>query len=261
MDLQAALQKRFSPPEHALFFEVAPGTGAAARYADAVAMNLWPSRGLRISGFELKVDRRDWLRELKNPAKAEAIAKLCDEWWLVTTAGVVRDIDEIPTPWGWMELGGKKSKALRIKKKPEVRPGPELNGQVVLPRAFAASIIRRAHEFSQRRTELNLERDKAYKDGLKEGGSKTEWATEKSVLDSEIRFLKEQLKCHEGAQSAAGLGEYRSWELASIAREVALVRRISPGRIVTSYQNALRMLQATNEQLETALTQFQEETK
>ena len=55
-DIHAALRLRYAQPEWAIMFEVANGTGAAQRrYADAIAMNLFPSRGLCVHGFEVKV--------------------------------------------------------------------------------------------------------------------------------------------------------------------------------------------------------------
>jgi hypothetical protein len=40
--------------------------------ADAIARHLWPSQGLELIGFELKVSRSDWLREIKDPYKCES---------------------------------------------------------------------------------------------------------------------------------------------------------------------------------------------
>ena len=105
-DITAALRKRFCAPEWAIFFEVANGTGATARrYADAVAMNLYPSRGLRIHGFEVKANRSDWQRELINPEKAESVMRFCDHWWIVAPKGIVRD-GELPPTWGLYEING-----------------------------------------------------------------------------------------------------------------------------------------------------------
>lgn len=99
-DFRALLHKRYPKGEWALAFEVANGTGAnARRYADAVAMNLWPSRGLAIHGFEIKVSKSDWKNELAQPAKAEAVAKYCDFWWVVAPEGIVCPT-ELPAPWG-----------------------------------------------------------------------------------------------------------------------------------------------------------------
>src|SRR3546814_18831404 len=66
-----------------------------------------------IEGMEIKVGRGDWLREQRRPEKAEEIARYCDQWWLVTTEGVVADASEIPTAWGWLllERGGRLKRA------------------------------------------------------------------------------------------------------------------------------------------------------
>ena len=103
-EIKALIRAKYPVREWALAFEVSNGTGSEARrHADAVAMNLWPSRGLAIHGFEFKVYRNDWLRELQNPAKAEPVAQYCDYWWLVTGPGIVKD-GELPDTWGLMEV-------------------------------------------------------------------------------------------------------------------------------------------------------------
>lgn len=135
--IRAALKERFAAPEWALFFEVANGTGSAIRrYADAVAMNLFPSRGLEVHGVEIKVSRSDWTRELKNPEKAEQIWRFCDRWWVAAPAGIVRD-EELPPTWGLLEL---KDGALRQK-----AAAPGLVAEP-LSRPFVAALLRRAAE-------------------------------------------------------------------------------------------------------------------
>jgi hypothetical protein len=70
-DINAALRRFYKTTEYALMFEVADSTGANShRRADAVAMNLWPSRGLYIEGIEVKVSRSDWRKELDTPSKS-----------------------------------------------------------------------------------------------------------------------------------------------------------------------------------------------
>lgn len=131
------LAKRYCAPEWATFFEVATNTGAGpSRFADAVAMNLWPSRGLAIHGFEIKVHRSDWLNELKNPAKAEAMARNCDHWWIVAAKGVVRE-GELPSTWGLIEVDGR---GLTAKVAAPRLARPELT------RDFMASMMRRCGE-------------------------------------------------------------------------------------------------------------------
>ena len=102
-DLRELLRKRYPSQAWALMWEVGDATGARhSRWADALAMSLWPTHGLRLHGFEIKVSRGDWLRELKDPSKAEAIAQYCDHWWLVTADDSIAKKEELPPNWGWM---------------------------------------------------------------------------------------------------------------------------------------------------------------
>lgn len=134
----AALRERYCAPEWALFFEVPNGTGTnIRRYADALAMNLFPSRGLALNGFEVKVSRHDWQRELRNPHKAEeGIFKYCDHWWVVAPAGIVTK-DELPATWGLLEL---QEKGLR-----QVVAAPRLSPSE-MSRHFIAALLRRASQ-------------------------------------------------------------------------------------------------------------------
>lgn len=138
--IQEALRQRYPIRAWALFFEVSNGTGAHhSRYADALAMSLWPSRGLDLHGFEIKTDRGDWLNELKNPEKAETIAKFCDYWYLVLGSESVAKKDEVPANWGILVMEGKQ---LRQTKK-AVPLTPKSIG-----RPFLAAILRRANEMA-----------------------------------------------------------------------------------------------------------------
>ncbi|MFZ3484238.1 hypothetical protein [Sphingomonas sp. 3-13AW] len=140
-DVRAALARKFCAPEYALFYEVGDATGGRQRrWADAIAMGLWPSRGLYLQGFEIKVSRSDWLVELRNPAKAEAISRFCHHWWIVTPPGIVRD-DELPETWGLYEVTGK---GLVCKRKAPVMPDIQ---PIDMP--FLASLLRRADEHAR----------------------------------------------------------------------------------------------------------------
>ncbi|HDR9034251.1 TPA: hypothetical protein QDB07_001720 [Burkholderia vietnamiensis] len=135
-DVKAALRSRFCAPEWALFFEVGDATGAQQnRWADAVAMNLYPSRGLEVHGFEIKVSRSDWLRELKNPAKSAPVQRFCDRWWVTAPDGVILD-GELPPTWGHYEA--QSSGKLR-----QVVAAPKLETETI-NRAFVAAMLRRA---------------------------------------------------------------------------------------------------------------------
>jgi hypothetical protein len=138
--VEALLADRFAAPEYATLFNVKNRTGyGKERYADALSMNLYPSRGLELSGFEIKVSRSDWLREKDDPAKAEEIQRYCDRWYLVLGAAEIVKPGELPPTWGLIvpDRG-----ALKIAiEAPRLSPHP-------LDRVFIAAMLRRATEQS-----------------------------------------------------------------------------------------------------------------
>jgi hypothetical protein len=110
MNVFEALRARYPAPAWAFLEEVRNGTGfgRVTRTADALAMSLYPSRGLLLHGFEVKVSRSDWVRELEDPDKAEEIARFCHFWWLVVgDAEIVKD-GELPATWGLLAQAGDK---------------------------------------------------------------------------------------------------------------------------------------------------------
>lgn len=135
-ELVSRLAARFSGQEWAFFEQVPNATGGpASRTADALAMNLWPSRGLEIHGFEVKVSRSDWLRELKKPEKAEEIAAYCDRWWVVVAEAKIVQPGELPPTWGL--LGPRGDGLVAVVDAPKLSPKP-------VDRGFLAAILRKA---------------------------------------------------------------------------------------------------------------------
>lgn len=74
----------------------------ARRTMDALAMALWPSRGLALHGHEIKCHRSDWLRELALPEKADVWHDKVDYWWIVAADSTVVQAGELPPGWGLM---------------------------------------------------------------------------------------------------------------------------------------------------------------
>lgn len=108
--LRELVRQKFPRNSYAVFDEVRSETGytvgVPVRSLDMLAMSLWRSGDLELHGFELKVSRADWLRELRQPDKSEAIAKYVDRFWIVTSSPrVVVDVDEVPVGWGLMVAG------------------------------------------------------------------------------------------------------------------------------------------------------------
>lgn len=148
--MRKALRAQYPLPHYALLYEVASGMGKTlSGYADAIAMSLFPSRGLDISGFEIKTDRGDWLRELKNPDKAEWVAKFCDFWWLVIGEEGIAKPEEVPAGWGLYVLD--KNDNLKVVKKPRKL-------KAVHPdRPFIGAMLRRANEMAERERKKAVE--------------------------------------------------------------------------------------------------------
>lgn len=133
-DLIDLLPALYPPEEFALLPQVHVDGGSVVRTADAIAFGLWRSRGMIVHGFEVKISRADWRRELKNPGKADPIARYCDYWSIVAPAGIVHR-DELPETWGLIEL--------RNSKLEKVRPAPRME-PIALDRRFVAQVLRKA---------------------------------------------------------------------------------------------------------------------
>jgi hypothetical protein len=182
-----ALRERYAAPAWALFLEVADGTGGNYhRSADALAMSLYPSRGLDLHGFEIKSHRNDWLNELKNPDKAEKIARYCDFWWLVAENENVVKLEEVPRAWGLLVLKGKSLR--QIKKASQLKPRS-------LDRKFLAAILRRANEMTQyemKKSDDKFAKDEAYIKAYEKGKAKgmEESAEDLTTLQREHSALK-----------------------------------------------------------------------
>jgi hypothetical protein len=201
-DLERRLRARFQPPAYAWLPQVGDSTGLVRRHADAIVMGLWPSRGLTLMGFEIKAGRGDWLRELRDPRKAEEIAAFCDEWWIVAPQDAivprtrrvrarqapldlaVERVEEpelclehlnasvFPAGWGLMVPQGQDG--LRVVKQAERLDAKPPD------RAFLAAILRRAAEHVVPKTEIEAELKAAHERGFAAGRADTarqvEWA-------------------------------------------------------------------------------------
>jgi hypothetical protein len=193
--IRKAVLAKFCAPEWATFLEVHNGTGSTQRRsADAIAMNLFPSRGLRLHGFEFKASRSDWMRELKDPAKSVPIQRYCDHWWIVALPDIVR-ADELPPNWGLYVLKGSGLHA--IVKAPQLERDP-------IDPPFLAALLRRAHEFAGRELNEEMKKHTAEAEARMEARleERVQWRTR------ELKQYKEALDAFEAA--AGDLGRRQS---------------------------------------------------
>jgi hypothetical protein len=161
-ELRSMLIARYSGEEWAFFQEVRDATGySASRSCDAMAFNLWPSKGLEIHGFEIKASRPDWLNELKDPDKADAFKKYCDRWWLVGPRDIIKK-GELPPDWGFM---WPRAGSLAVSRgAPKLKPEP-------IDRDMMMSIVRQVRNMSINNAEkaaIRLEAEQNAKKKIKE---------------------------------------------------------------------------------------------
>lgn len=206
-DCVKALRVTYKPPAYAFFEQVANGTGwAAKRWADAIAMGIWPSRGMLISGFEIKVTRTDWKKELDHPEKAEQIQSYCDQWWIVTPKGLL-DVEELPPTWGLYEVDEKAKGYVKIAA-PVLTPKP-------VTRQFMAAILRRHSEAYE--DLVRRERHEAKEEGALSGAGEIGVRLERA--EKEAATLQERI---DEFEKKSGL-DITGWQHGEIADAVKVL--------------------------------------
>jgi hypothetical protein len=183
------LAARYALPEWAIFAQLCEAGTGGHRYADAVVMNLFRSRGLEVQGFEIKTTRSDWLREKRNPAKADVLARFCDRWWIVAADRKIVAEDELPISWGLLAPAGDSLRAYVQAPKLQAEP---------LSREFIATVFRRAQadgSFTWQRAVT-----KACHDAVRE--AKNRWEKEHIRLVENVEAFEE----------ASGMSIDRPWK-------------------------------------------------
>lgn len=210
-ELLIKLSNKYPSPGYAFVSQVRNGTGYArgeTRTADAMAMSLWPSRGVYLEGFELKVSRSDWLHELKSPEKAEEMVKYCDYWYLVVSDESIVKLEELPKTWGLMAASGRGGSIKIIKEAPKLTP-------VHCDRLLLASIFRNVTERMVARDLIQPKIDDARKLGENNAMSKH------SSLVRELENLEEKIKVFENASGVMIKNEWKSMrDIGSAVKEV-----------------------------------------
>lgn len=145
-----ALYTNYRLPEWAVLDEVRGGTGygnvghvrdanpldLTERRLDFVAIQTWPSKGLRLVVFEIKASRSDYQRELNSPQKRVLAESVSAQRYYVCPDGVI-DPATLPEGWGLLEWHGHGDTLS------EVIPAP-IHEQPDLHCSFVASMVRQA---------------------------------------------------------------------------------------------------------------------
>lgn len=246
----ALLMKRY-PEDRGEFVtaaEVAEANGGGGRRADFLALSCWPSSGYIIHGFEIKVTRSDWLRELAQVDKADAIGRFCQKWWLVAPPGVAK-LEELPTGWGLLEAT---DKGLRVAQHATKRES------IPITAAFMAALVRNVAKGGVGTAEKNAEYQRGYQAGRESGDRELE-RVKKSKEQAE-GWHKELADQVHAFQKETGINITSR----SYAREklpaAAAVKFIQGGGL-ESQRHALGQLKYMAEQVARQIEEALEETK
>ena len=141
-ELMLLLKDKYKSPKgsfdpRVILEEVPNGTGGhQSRWIDAAVFEMWPSKGLSRSAFEIKVSRQDFLHELQRPEKHLWCQECFHFYWFVAPKDVIKSIDELPPGAGWMYPSGTK---LCISKHATRNDSPRLDDKLLAAFMRAAS--------------------------------------------------------------------------------------------------------------------------
>lgn len=228
--IASALATHHSGNEWAFLTQVRNSTGfqRAVRTADAVAISLWPSRGIYATGYEIKVSKADLKKELDSPEKAEEIARFCRYWFVATPKDLCKP-EDLPPNWGLVTINEDG--------KPSWKKPAKENEHAIEPSwLFVASVLRNVGDsvvpkaaFDKRIEEERRKYEKSAKDS--EG-----WEL-KRLRESHDKMVQRIAAFEE--QSGIKLDRYSEHFNGSIGEAVKIIRDIQ----VIGYGDRLRSLQ------------------
>ncbi len=202
-DIIHALRNKYSPETSEWAFMEQVGKNISAtynRWADAIAVGLWKSRGHEIIGFEIKVSRADWLKELKHPDKAHGVGKYCHSWYLVVgDESIVKD-GELPMNWGLMVPHTKNNLKIKVPATRNKKPEPINIG-------FMCAILRRAMQQCLPEKRLQAEFKRGHSEGYDIGKNSAQ--RELEYKEKQITGLEKRI---EDFEKEAGFSINESWK-------------------------------------------------
>lgn len=241
-ELLDRLGRKHQAPAWAFLTQVRNATGYShgrTRTADALAMSLWPSRGLELHGFEVKSRRSDWLSELKNPKKAEEIARFCHRWWLVAENDVV-ELSELPPSWGLMVPKGRGL---------HVVEAAELQEAQTPTYSFLAAILRKVEEGTVPFSSIQAKLEKRFVEGCEQESGLHKYEKEN------FQKLKEAVAAFEKA-SGVKIDRY-GYEAESMGAAVEVVRRLGKDAIAKQIRVSRTSIARLLESIDSVVKEFE----
>ncbi len=237
------LRVKHSPPEWLFVDHVKNAAGfGARRQLDALAFNTFGSRGYAFVGYEVKCTRADFLRELKDPEKSEAVGQFCDRFSIVAAHPLVAAPEEMPLGWGLYVVNSKGS-GLLTKKRPEAR-------EQVMPidRPFLAAIVRRLQKQDREDFDAFAE---ARSEGFRQGRE-----AEQSIqtgYKAELERLREMVQVFEKSSGV----RVNSWDGGRVGEAVQLVMNGRGARLVPHARQLIESLDGARANAQKALSQLE----
>ena len=234
-----ALHKKYDDNafSYAFLEQVANGTGLRAnRHADAIAVQLWESRGLNITGFEIKVSRQDWVKELKHPEKAEPIAQYCHYWYLVCGDENIVQFGELPANWGLMVPHTKGT--LKIVKEAPLNKNPKPVDMI-----FLCAVLRQTQNQLTDTAKLQAKYHQGYTDGKEDGKKDAEsnvkyWRESRDELQKTVKEFEDI--------SGIGITQWR-WNYTDSQKIAQAVKIVLDGTYLNNLRELKRMQRISEE--------------
>lgn len=217
-DLSAALRRRLESQGGWYQFEEVQAGPSAGRFADVVAVQTFWSRGIKVEAYELKVNRGDWLKELRDPEKAEAIAKHVDRFYVVASPGVVQ-LAEVPEGWGLLECRPPSNKLRQLKAAPPLQDGKRKRVSL----GMFIGILRAAERAWWKPTSADFERvaQQARLEGY-DAGKRAAGDKEPADLQLELDRLRKTIR-EFNEKSGVQLHEYNGGDLGAAMQVLRLL--------------------------------------
>lgn len=152
-DLVALIRNRYKTEKNGynpcvMLEQVPDGTGMfQSRWIDAAVFQMWASKGLSRSAFEVKVSRSDFLNELQHPEKHAWCKEGFHFFWFIAPKDIIQ-LEELPDGIGWMYPRGNK---LCVARQAKHNANPKLDDHLL------AGFMRAAYKEIEKSKQVNLE--------------------------------------------------------------------------------------------------------
>lgn len=244
-DIIQLLRQRHSGHEWAFVEQVPNGTGSAHnRTCDALAMSLWPSRGLHLHGFEVKVGRSDWLKEIQDVSKAAAFSVSCHYWWIAAPKEIV-ELSELPSDWGLISPTA--SGNLRVKK-----PATYCDTPATPSFSLLAGIFRACCKQSPLEQQLAAARSEGYSAGREEERryAKSRRSSDLDHATTQLEWLQRSIAEFE-KNSGIKIDAYNGGKIGNIVAAIDRVGSVS--RMADGFENTANRLESSVKEIRGAV--------